>query len=61
MSTTYWRNLYYDMASMTWHYWILTVETKYHVEAADEVATRKRSNSLLKLALGLMSGIWAGS
>ena len=46
---------------MTWHNWALTAETKkYHLEAVDEVAPRKRLASLLKLALDLMAGIWAG-
>ena len=47
---------------MTWHNWPLTAETKKknHLEAADEVAPRKRLTSLLKLALDLMAGIWAG-
>ena len=39
---------------------MLTAETKYHLEAADEVAPRKRLTSLLKRALDLMARIWAG-
>ena len=45
----------------TWHNWALQQRRKYHLEAADEVAPRKRLTSLLKLALDLMAGIWAGS
>ena len=46
---------------MTWHNWALTAETKKnHLEAADELAPRKRLTSLLKLALDLMDGICAG-
>ena len=35
---------------MTCHNWALTAETKSHIGAADEVASRKRLTSLLKLA-----------
>ena len=49
----------------TEHNWALTAETKKknnnnNLEAADEVAPRKRLTSPLKLALDLMAGIWAG-
>ena len=33
---------------------------KYHLEAAEEVAPRKRLPSLLKLALDLIAGICSG-
>ena len=44
----------------TWHNWASTAEPKNHLEAADEVAPRKRLTCLLKLAPNLMARIWAG-
>ena len=45
---------------MTWYNWASTAETKNQFEAADAKAPRKKLTSLLKLALDLMAGIWAG-
>ena len=44
----------------TWYNWALTAETNNHSKVADEVP-RKRLTFILKLALDLMEGIWAGS